>query len=280
VLLAVAPLLAIHIVEQESCGAGGEEITILYADADADLWRFSHALGVPLYSAALMSFSNTGPGRPSTTLRLLAVASGGLLFGSLGVGAHYFPGSYDWRYSVISQLMSPRANAAWYLLPMLGVAASICLLFPFFGELYQRVRVVSRIGASVAAVSLVVGSLTLILAVLVPQQGRRVPDRMHQLFATSAAIDIELGVLCCAWWAVKDRCPAFGGRRLKRPLALAFGLLTGLAFVGGAVSTLHPRPVVPAPFAHLWHPVFWHLGFWEWIWIPAVYLFVVGAVLL
>jgi hypothetical protein len=76
------------------------------------------------------------------TLGFLLVGILGSWFGSLGVAAHYFPRSDDWRYPVISQLLSPRDNPAWYWVPSLGIAVSGCLLCPLIRELYRRVRAV------------------------------------------------------------------------------------------------------------------------------------------
>src|SRR5439155_1535706 len=43
-------------------------------------------------------------------------------FGTLAVSAWMFPQNYDWRYRVISNLLSPRDNPGHYWLPAIGLA--------------------------------------------------------------------------------------------------------------------------------------------------------------
>src|SRR6266403_6003911 len=52
-------------------------------------------------------------------------------FGTLGLSAHIFPQNYDWRYRVISNLLSPRDNPRHYWLPASGLALTGLLMLPF-----------------------------------------------------------------------------------------------------------------------------------------------------
>jgi hypothetical protein len=53
-----------------------------------------------------------GPSRPILGILLLAMFLA--FWGSLGVAAHYDPVQYDWRYRVISTLLSPCDNPAFF----------------------------------------------------------------------------------------------------------------------------------------------------------------------
>jgi hypothetical protein len=56
-------------------------------------------------------------------------------FGTLVLSARMFPPNYDWRYRVISNLLSPRDNPSHYWLPALrdhdgrGADAAVCRIF-------------------------------------------------------------------------------------------------------------------------------------------------------
>jgi hypothetical protein len=224
------------------------------------------------------------------TLSILLLIMFLTFFGSLGVAAHYVPAPYDWRSHVISHLLSPRDNPRFYRIPSLGIAVTGCLLFPFIGYVHRRVRLVSRACARVAAVAFVGGSLAFILAgLVVPQHAQPVlgVTRLHELLAHASAIGIAVGMLCCAGCAVKDQWPVLGGHRvLGWKVALAWALLTGLPLVGMAASEClllaarSPHAAL-APVYHVLNTAgFWHLGFWEWVGVSAVYLFLLCAVLL
>lgn len=216
-----------------------------------------------------------------TTSRILVLASGFSMAASLAVAAHHFPGSYDSRHRVISQILAPRSNPAWYWLAALGVGIGACLLLPAIAHLSARVRMASPPAAGGAALGLGGGSVALIAAVLVPEQNGRLLNLTHQIFAGACALGIQVGILCCVWCAGRHRSQVFGGcRRVQRALALGFGVLTALAFAGLAFGSGVPHPALPAPVARVWPPMLWELGYWEWTWSGLVYLFFLCTVLL
>ncbi len=64
-------------------------------------------------------------------------------FGTLAVSAWMFPQNYDWRYRVISNLLSPRDNPAHYWLAAIGLAVTALLMLPFAGHLRRHLEVAS-----------------------------------------------------------------------------------------------------------------------------------------
>src|SRR5262245_2875654 len=49
-------------------------------------------------------------------------------FGTLGLSASMFPENYDWRYRVISNLLSPRDNPNYRWLPACGISVAAVLI--------------------------------------------------------------------------------------------------------------------------------------------------------
>ena len=64
-------------------------------------------------------------------------------FGTLGVSAEMFPQNYDWRYRVISNLLSPRDNPGHYWLPACGTILAAVLMLPFAGYLRRNLEIAS-----------------------------------------------------------------------------------------------------------------------------------------
>jgi hypothetical protein len=225
-----------------------------------------------------------------TILGILLLGMFLAFFGSLSVAAHYVPVPYDWRYHVISHLLSPSDNPALYWIPSLGVAVTGILLFPVSGYIHRRVCIVSRACARIATVAFVGGSLALILAgLIVPQHMQPVlgVKRLHEWLAHASAIGMGVGMLGWTWCAVKDQCHVLGGHRmLGWKVALAWALLTSLPLVGMVSSeclllAARSQHSSMAPVYHVLNNAgFWHLGFWEWVGASAVYLFLLVSVLL
>src|SRR5437867_5785179 len=104
--------------------------------------------------------------RKSTLAVLLALIFFSF-FGTLTASARMFPRNYDWRYRVISNLLSPRDNPSHYWLPAFGIIFAAVLMLPFAGYLHRNLQVVSPRAARVCAGALITGILALFCAFLV-----------------------------------------------------------------------------------------------------------------
>jgi len=127
-------------------------------------------------------------------------------FGTLGLSAQMFPKNYDWRYRVISNLLSPRDNPSHYWLPACGIIVAAVLMLPFAGYLHRNLEIASPRAARVSAAALIAGIFSLISACLVvPQHVHDVLGirRLHELIARSAAGFIAIGMLSACWCAWK-----------------------------------------------------------------------------
>jgi hypothetical protein len=203
-------------------------------------------------------------------------------FGSLVISAALFPQHYDWRYRVISNLLSPRDNPHHYWLPSIGVAISGLCLVPFAYYLQQKLGVVSKRNAQIAGAGFLIGGIGLVCASLVvPQHVHAVfgVRRPHELLARIAAGFMAVGMLAGCWCAWRKR-----GRMISRPLAWTWLVVTVLPLTGLLISE---SLLLLSQYHLAWATamrrmfrgtVFWHLGFWEWSGAVAVYLFLCAAV--
>src|SRR6516165_2532693 len=133
-------------------------------------------------------------------LVLIAVS----FFGSLAMAARMFPHNYDWRYRVISNLLSPRDNPGHHWLPACGIILAAVLMLPFAGYLRRNLEIASPRAARVSAGALIAGIVALICACLVvPQHVHEVLGirRLHEFIARSAAGFIAIGMLTASWCA-------------------------------------------------------------------------------
>jgi len=201
-------------------------------------------------------------------------------FGTLGVSASMFAENYDWRYRVISNLLSPRDNPNHCWLPAWGISVAALLMLPLAAYLRRNLEIASPRAAVLSSGAFVAGAAALICAcVVVPQHMHAVLGirRLHEFLARSSAAFMAIGMLSGCWCAWKRR---------GRGLFWTWSLMT-LVPLGGVfcseflllLTRLEPSWAVPIRGA-LRHSVFWHLGFWEWTGAAAVFGFFCAAVFL
>jgi hypothetical protein len=220
--------------------------------------------------------------RKSTLAALLALIFVSF-FGTLTVSAWIFPQNYDWRYRVISNLLSPRDNPNHYWLAASGLVLTGLLMLPFAGHLHRHLELIAPRAARISAGTFAAGIVALICACfVVPQHTHDVLGvrRLHELLGRSAAGFLAIGMLCGCWCAWK-------GRSLFAPrLFWVWSSVTLLPLLGIFLSEslllltrLKLSWAIPIRSA-LRHSVFWHLGFWEWSGAVAVFVFLCAAVFL
>src|SRR5439155_23448516 len=82
------------------------------------------------------------------------------LFGTLGLSAWMFARNYDWRYRVISNLLSPRDNPSHHWLPACGIVFAAVLMLPFARYLRRNLEIASPRAARVTTGALVAGIIS------------------------------------------------------------------------------------------------------------------------
>src|SRR5947207_7621061 len=121
--------------------------------------------------------------RKSTLAVLLALVFFSF-FGTLTASAWMFPQNYDWRYRVISNLLSPRDNPNHYWLAAGGVALTGLLMLPFAGLLRRHLEVIAPRAANISVGTFTAGIIALFCACfVVPQHSHAVLGvrRPHEL---------------------------------------------------------------------------------------------------
>jgi hypothetical protein len=201
-------------------------------------------------------------------------------FGTLGVSAAMFPDNYDWRYRVISNLLSPRDNPDHYWLSACGVSLAALLMLPFAGYLRRHLEITSPRAAVVSSGAFVAGVVALICACLVVPQHVHAAlgiRRLHELLARCSAAFMAMGMLSSCWCAWKG---------CGRGLFWTWSLTTLVPLAGLFCSEclllltrLEPSWAGPIRGA-LRHSVLWRLGFWEWTGAVAVFVFFCATVFL
>jgi hypothetical protein len=206
-------------------------------------------------------------------------------FGTLTISAWMFPQDYDWRYRVISNLLSRRDNPRHYQLAAGGVALTALLMLPFAGYLQRQLGAIAPRMAGVSAGTFTTGIIALICACFVaPQHTHDVLGfrRVHEFLGRSAAGFLAMGMLLSCWCAWKGRRRSSFGARLFWIWSLVTLLPLAGIFVSECLlvlSRLEPAWAMPIRGV-LRHSVFWHLGFWEWTGAAAVFAFLSAAVFL
>jgi hypothetical protein len=222
--------------------------------------------------------------RKSTLCALLALIFLSF-FGTLTLSASMSPRSYDWRYSVISHLLSPRDNPSHYRLAAGGLALTGVLMLPFAGYLRRLLGTIAPRVALVSAASFLAGIAALICACfVVPQHTHEVwrIRRMHELLGRSAAGFFALAMICACWCAWKGRDENAAAARLFWIWStLTLLPLAGIFCSEALLLLTRLEPAWSKPIrAMLRHSVFWHLGFWEWTGAAAIFAFLCAAVFL
>jgi hypothetical protein len=129
-------------------------------------------------------------------------------FGTLSLSAWMFPGNYDWRYRVISSLLSPRDNPRHYWLAASGVALTAVLMLPFAEHLRRHLQSIAPRMAKMSAAAFTVGIAALISACfVVPQHVQETFGirRLHELLGRTAAGCFAVAMLCGCWCAWNGR---------------------------------------------------------------------------
>ena len=205
-------------------------------------------------------------------------------FGVLAFSASMFPKGYDWRYRVISSLISPRDNPQHYRVAACGLILTGLLMLPFAQRLNRGLAPISRVGARIAGGAFLLGIVALIAdCFVVPQHVHATLGirRFHEFLARSTVALLAIGMLSGCWCAWKGR-----GRALPQSLfwiwaAVTVAPLTGVICSEAMLLVSQSNPTLSRPIRHaLRHSVFWHLGFWEWIGAVAVFVFLCAATFL
>jgi hypothetical protein len=228
---------------------------------------------------------------PDLTRRILLLWAIPLIFvayfGTLACAAVLSPTTYDWRYRVISNLISPRNNPEFHWLPSLGIAIAGLALVPFTGYIHRRLRIAAPGVALFGTIAFLGGATFLILAGLIVPQHSHLnggTPRLHEMLGRSSAVGLGVGMVCFCASALRGHLSPGIVKNLFGPaLLVSWILITVVPLFSAALSgCLLLLAEAHLPGGHgiyraLRDSVLWHLSFWEWLGSAAVFLFLLSS---
>src|SRR5207244_8792713 len=123
-------------------------------------------------------------------------------FGTLTASAWMFPQNYDWRYRVISNLLSPRDDPSHYWMAASGLALTGLLMLPFAGYLQRHLGVIAPRAANISAGTFTAGIIALIFACFVVSQHTHDVfgvGRLPVFLGCSVAVFFAMGIVLIFW---------------------------------------------------------------------------------
>lgn len=203
----------------------------------------------------------------------------------LGIAAFLYPESYDWRLHSMSRLLYAQDNPGFHHIASISVAVSGVLMIPFAGYIRRRLHGIAPMAATFGAAVFFAGCICLTLAGLItshPMHGIARFPGLHDKLARFSAICFGVGMVVFNAGGTKGYFRPKQGRPLpRRSLLVSWSLLTW-PLVCAVIAWLVIRTCLkkPGPTLHaIVTSAAWQVGFWEWIGLPVIFLFLVCAVL-
>ena len=192
-------------------------------------------------------------------------------FGGVWLAAHRFPGEYDWRYMVISQLLSAHENPHGYWVVALGTSLSGLIQIPLPGFFYERLRGTSQWGARLGWIFMVLGLSAMILMGITPKHPSFFP-RAHDGLALAAFIGLVLSVVVNTGLVVQQELSrAAPEDSATRWSWISLTVLALIPMAGTSLSQLYLYLFARGLgwVSLVWRdrgvPVVLSLAFWEWL---------------
>ena len=203
---------------------------------------------------------------------VLWVGLGFCFFGSLVWAAAFFPSGYDWRYTVISSLASPRDNPHAYGIACAGLAFSGLLLLPFPFFLQERLEPFAPKLTAWAGRLFLLGAIFLTSAALIVPGHYRIlgMGRSHEHLAQICSVAFCLSLVL--YFGVILRLPP-SLVWLRVPASLAV-ILPVTALVVSRLSLWFAYEFASSMAYHAVKVSLWSsLALWEWIGAVCIYFF-------
>ena len=200
------------------------------------------------------------------------IGLGACFFGSLIWAAALFPHGYDWRYTVISSLASPRDNPHAYWIACAGLAVSGLLLIPFPFFLHRRLAPFAPKLTGWGGKLFLLGAICLTLSALIVPGHYRILGigRSHEHLAQISSVAFCLSLIL------------YLGAILRLPPSLfLLRVLAGFVVILPVTALLVSRLFLFLAYEFS-SPVVYHavkislwssLALWEWIGAFCIYLF-------
>jgi hypothetical protein len=247
---------------------------------------------------ALSKFFNGTFSKKTMLTRLVPLILAVLLV-TLFIAGLMFPAAYDWRYLVISALLSTEDNPLWNAFPAIGMTVAGILMIGFLGYYQKKLGKICRGSAGVGTAFLLIGIIGLIGVGTIGQAGELIPEfkafllvndieKLHEYLAA-------LGFLGVVFAAIFYGCPILkdhfqGAKQFNMRLFLAGLVPILIGVVGLALSSLFnalvdlgipdTNPANPSVEDAGKYPAWISFAFWEWILFVGVVVYIVSFAIL
>ena len=192
-------------------------------------------------------------------------------FGSVWVAAHRFPGEYDWRYMVVSRLLSEDKNPQGYWLIALGTSLSGLMQIPLASFFYKRLRGTSLWGAKLGWVFMILGLAAMILMGVIPYH-LSFFSRAHDMLALAAFMGLVFSVVVNTVLVVQQGLFRATGKDSMMSWGLiSFMVMVLIPIAGTSLTQLYlylfSRGLgwVNLSWRDRGVPVVLSIAFWEWL---------------
>jgi hypothetical protein len=189
-----------------------------------------------------------------------------------------FPTPYDWRYLVISALISPEDNQPGYIFPTICMTVGAFLMIPFLGYYQKKLGKICRGSTGVGTAFMFIGIVSFI-GVGTIAQFDLVP-RLHEYLAALGFIGIVFAGFFYGCPILKDHSK--GAKQFNMRLFTAALIVLVIPVIGLALSSLYAE-IMDMPWAsnpsiekfelHPF-PAWISFAFWEWLLFVGVMAFI------
>jgi succinate dehydrogenase hydrophobic anchor subunit len=167
-----------------------------------------------------------------------------LIFGiTILISDLLFPTAYDWRYMVISDLISMKDNPVGFIYLSIGMTVVGILLIPFPGYIYRRLKVLCRATSLVGTFFFVLGIIGLIIMSLAFDESK-FPSRFHENIAAVAFLGFLFAIFFYGFPMMKDQMAKYHGKhQIDKRLFILGASLLWFGFLGTAISAIYVSAV-------------------------------------
>ncbi|MEX2683488.1 MAG: hypothetical protein Q6373_018065 [Candidatus Sigynarchaeota archaeon] len=217
-----------------------------------------------------------------------------ILLVTLFIAGLMFPKAYDWRYLVISALLSTQHNPIWNAFPAIGMTVGGILMIGMLGYYQKRLGKICRGTTGVGTAFLLVAIIGLIGVGTIGQAGELIPE-FHAILVDAGLEKLHeylaaLGFLGVVFTAIFYSCPILkdhfrGAKQFNMRIFLASLVPILVGVVGLALSSLYTaltewgsplgNPANPRVEDAGKYPAWISFAFWEWILFIGVVIYIV-----
>jgi hypothetical protein len=214
--------------------------------------------------------------------RILPAGFGIYLFGLL-IANLFYPGVYDWRYMVISELGNAEANPIGYYFNVIPGLIMGIFLIPLVGYITRHLSVICRGTAFVGGFFFLLGLVCLValgLTTFIPN----LPRRTHENLAMIAFVGLLFGIFFWGFPIIKDHIRKFHGLRQFnfKVMIVGFCMMWFIIFGAGAGTLYISNSEIDFGWVSLdWltynppPPIWASLALWEWALVISLLFYLV-----